>query len=1816
MKPLMQHIPTYLKRAVILNWILPAAILLLANRGAQGQFVFVTPQLVNTTAPAQSVTVTAQAPGTVSTVEVLSIGVSSLEFAQSSGPSTCESASLTVAATCQESVAFTPEFPGLRLGAVVLLDSNGNVLGTTYLSGTGTGGLGVFFPGSVMTVAGVYRNWSSTQDRIPGINANFEQPSSIAFDGSGNMYVADSGSTHNQVRMICASSTSAVIHGTSCPGAGIIVRVAGTGIPGYSGDGAPASSSALSGPSGIAFDGAGNLYIADTGNNVIRKIDAATGLISTVAGSLNGAAGFSGDGSVATAAELSSPQGITVDGAGNLYIADTANQRIRKVTVPLPGAAAGIITTVAGNGTPSGTGDGRGTYSGDGQLATIAGLSLPYPVAFDATGNMYIPDSANNRIRMVSPAGIISTVVGTGTAGNSCGNGTTNQVNLNQPSGIAIDAAGNLYIADTQNSCIRKANLPHATTWPIVWNGDATIGTDGSVSLVQVYAPAGLALDGYGNIYFADFYDMLIEEIQRNFAILNFTVTPTRQGSTSNPQNLTVENDGNAPLDLTAITPDENSAVNDAWITNPCTTGSPNLAVDAECQIGAAFAPSDTLVFPPSVTSEQIIANIDIGKQGDTANAPLTIELIGEAAAVNSTTVTVASSNSPSAFGQSVIFTATVVTGSDTGNLSGSVSFFDGATTLKGDVALNAPPGTTVTATFATTALTVGAHTITATYNNDYDLNHFSSTSAPLTQIVQESTATHLTSTPNPSNVGQNIPFTATVSISGGGGVVPDGTVGFYDGATILQTVPVSPAGIATWSTATLLQGAHPMTAIYNGDASREIQASTSNVVNQDVQAPTAAFVSSTPNPSNFGSPITLTATITPTGNSAATGTITFLDGANPVGTAPLIGTTSQATFSTSALTVGAHTISVTYPGDPNNGASASPAITQSVNKVTPTLTWAPPTAITYGVALTAIQLNPSSGGVVGSFNYSPKSGSILPAGAQTLSATFLPADSSDWGSATITVPLTVNQAGPILTVNSSSLSSYYSASVTFTATISTGPTGTITFYDGSNILGTATLQGTKATITTTSLAVGPHTITATWAGSSNYTAVTSSPITQTVNIATPTITWPQPSPISYGIGLSSAQLDATANVAGSFSYSPGSSKVLSAGSRTLSATFTPADTTDYSATTVEVILQVNQVTPTLTWAPPTAITYGIGLTAAQLDASSGGVAGTFYYTPGSGAVLPAGPQTLSATFLPFDTTDYTSPTAAVPLTVNKATPIIAVTSSATPSNYGAAVVFTATLSSGPTGTVAFFDGANPIGTASLEGTIATLTNTKLAVGPHSITATWPGNSNYTPATSAAVSQTVNQTQTATTATATPNPGIAGLPAALTATVKLTAGVATPTGTVTFTDTFNSGTVTLGSQFLGSASTAAISPMLAPGVHSIVVTYAGDTDSSASASAPLAYTVNQAATAVTVNFAPNPSVVLAPITFAATVTGNGGSPTGTVSIYANGTSLLGAASLGANGTASISYSFPAVGTYPITAVYAGDTNDAASTSATVTEVVGSIPTAAALGYTSTGGTASQVILAATVIGVSGPMPTGTVKFTSGSATLGSVTLGSATLDATGVATLNPNLIPGVSYSIVAYYAGDALHSPSTAATLNLNGTSTDYAVVVTPPSLTLAQSQNATVSVTLVSTSSFADTIGMGCASLPAGVTCHFSALNVALAANASQTVQLTIDTNNPLGGGATAKAAQPGNRGVSLAGLLLPFCVLFGFLIRRFRKRYAAVLNAALLFVLGFTLLTGCSGITQITAAPGTYVIQVFGAGVNSNVTHFQNVTLTITQQ
>ena len=1808
---------------------LTATILLLATAVAHGQSVFAR-QTVNTTTT-QTVSVAAQIGGTVNTVEVLTLGAGNLEFAKGTSVSlNCESQpNLVIGATCQESITFTPASPGLRLGAVVLLDSNNDVLGTTFVSGTGSGGLGAFVPGNVMTVAGIYKSYSSTQNSIPAIQANLDQPSSIAFDGNGNMYIADSGPNHNQIRMVCASSTSAMIFGTSCPGPGIIVRIAGTGDPGYSGDGGLASVSTLNSPSGVALDGAGNLFIADTGNNVIRRIDRFTGLITTVAGSLSGTGGFQGEGVLATSAELNAPEGVTVDGGGNLYIADTANHRIRKVAVPIPPAVSGIITTFAGNGLTSGIGDGKGTWSGDGHAAILAGLSLPYAVALDASGNVYIPDSGNNRIRMVDTSGNISTVVGTGVSGDSCaGPEPTSAVTLNIPSAVAVDPAGNLYIADTQDSCIWQTNLAAGTTTPIASNGRTTITSNGSTVNLQVYAPVGLYLDGYGNLYFADYYDMLVEEIDRTQAIVNDTAPAIRLGNLSQPVYLMVENDGNSALDLTTINPDQNSAVNGQGDSPfpPCTIGSPFLAVNADCVIGAVFAPSKTLVFPPSVPEEQILASINVGKPGDTANSPLAIELIGEAAAVNSTTIDIVSSsavsspsNYTSLYGQNVTFTATVETNTGTGNLSGTVTFFDGTTPLQPtDVSLSPPPGTTASASLTTSLLKVGPHTITATYNNDNDPNHFSSTSAALMQNVLEATTTTVTSSLAKSAVGQSVTFTATVAISGGGGVAPDGTVAFYDGATPLETAAsINSGGVATYSTATLTQGTHAITAIYSGDGAKDIQASTSNVLNQDVQASTTSIISSTPNPSNFGASASFTAVITPSGSAAATGTVTFLDGGSPIKTVTL-GTNNQATFSTSTLSAGTHTITATYAGDTNNASSTTAAMMQIVNKTTPNLAWSTPAAITYGTPLGATQLNASSGGVAGTWTYTPPAGSLLAAGAQTLSVSFLPSDSTDYNVTTATVPLIVNKASPTVTVSTSGSPSIYGAAITFTATFSSGPTGTVTFYDSGNPIGTGSLENTTATFSTTGkpLSVGVHAITASWAGDGNYTAVASSPITQTVNVAAPVITWPSPAPISYGTALGAIQLDASTTIAGSLIYSPGLGTVLGAGSRTLSVSFTPTDTVDYSSVTATVTLQVSQVVPTITWSAPAAITYGTPLGAAQLNASSGAIAGAFDYVPPAGTVLPAGVQTLSASFLPSDTTDFTSPTSTVPLTVNKASPTLTVGTSGTPSTYGAAVTFTATSSSGPTGAVTFYDGGNPIGTGSLENNTATFSTAAkpLSVGVHTITASWAGNSNFNQVTSSPIVQTVNLTQTSTTLSSLPNPGIAGLAVALTAMVKLTAGVATPTGTVAFADEFNGVTIPLGSSELvaegGTAWTATVNPRLAPGVHTIIATYSGDADTSGSTSAAFPLTINLATTVTTVIGTPSAALVLAPITLAAMVSGNGGPPTGTVTFYANNSTALGTGILGSNGTTTITFAAPAVGSYQITAVYAGDTNNAGATSSVFTETVGAIPTTASLGFGSTGTASPGVILAATVVGVSGPTPTGNVEFRSGSNSLGS-----ASLDSTGVATLNPNLALGAAYTIVAAYTGDALHSASTSAPVQLNGTATDYTISVTPPSLTLAQSKNAMLMVSLSSSSGFTDTIGLGCGSLPAGMTCHFSSPNVALAANADASAQLTIDTSNPLGGGASASAAHLGNKGTSLAGLMIPFCALFGCFFRRFRRRYASVLASMLLIVLAATLVIGCSGITQASAAPGTYTIQVFGTGANSNITHFENVIVTITQ-
>ncbi|MFD0712155.1 S-layer homology domain-containing protein [Paenibacillus sp. GCM10027626] len=267
-----------------------------------------------------------------------------------------------------------------------------------------------------------------------------------------------------------------------------INTAAGIGTNGYSGDGGPATLAELYNPSGVAIDSSGNLYIADSSNHRVRKVDA-SGKISTIAGT--GTGGYSGDGGPATSASLNNPYGLTIDSIGNLYISDYSNHSIRKVDV------SGKISTVAGMG--------RDGYSGDGGPATSAQLSYPDGVAVDRSGNLYIADKGNHRIRKVDTLGTISTVAGTGGRGYSGDEGNAVLAQLNFPTGVAVDSIGNLYISDYFNYCIRKVDVSgKISTVAGIGGSYGFSGDGGPATSARLSLPDGVAVDSIGNLYLSD----------------------------------------------------------------------------------------------------------------------------------------------------------------------------------------------------------------------------------------------------------------------------------------------------------------------------------------------------------------------------------------------------------------------------------------------------------------------------------------------------------------------------------------------------------------------------------------------------------------------------------------------------------------------------------------------------------------------------------------------------------------------------------------------------------------------------------------------------------------------------------------------------------------------------------------------------------------------------------------------------------------------------------------------------------------------------------------------------------------------------------------------------------------------------------------------------------------------------------------------------------------------------------------------------------------------------------------------------------------
>ena len=310
-------------------------------------------------------------------------------------------------------------------------------------------------------------------------SAALNYPGGVAVDTAGNLFIGDY--ENMRVRKVTP--------------AGVISTYAGTGLPvGFSGDGGLATAAKFNGVADLAVDAAGNLYISDDFNNRVRKVTAATGIITTVAGST---ATTLGDGGPATAAQLSGPGGLVVDASGNLYICDSLHNRVRRVT------PSGTISTIAGNGT-------RG-YGGDGGQATSAMLNVPLGIEVDAAGNVYIGDTFNHRVRKVTPSGVITTIAGTGVAGFN-GDGPGPSAMLNSPRDMAAASDGSLYILDASNQRVRK--LTAGVLLTVVGTGTAGFGGDGgSAATAKLSSPQAMTMNAAGSLYIGDTNNQRIRKV-------------------------------------------------------------------------------------------------------------------------------------------------------------------------------------------------------------------------------------------------------------------------------------------------------------------------------------------------------------------------------------------------------------------------------------------------------------------------------------------------------------------------------------------------------------------------------------------------------------------------------------------------------------------------------------------------------------------------------------------------------------------------------------------------------------------------------------------------------------------------------------------------------------------------------------------------------------------------------------------------------------------------------------------------------------------------------------------------------------------------------------------------------------------------------------------------------------------------------------------------------------------------------------------------------------------------------------------------------
>ncbi len=555
----------------------------------------------------------------------------------------------------------------------------------------------------------------------------------------------------------------------------------------------------------------------------------------------------------------------------------------------------------------------------------------------------------------------------------------------------------------------------------------------------------------------------------------------------------------------------------------------------------------------------------------------------------------------------------------------------------------------------------------------------------------------------------------------------------------------------------------------------------------------------------NFGTTATTSITV-----AAATPSITWANPSSIVYGAALTGTQLNATANVAGtfnytpaagtvLSAGTQQLSVTFtPTDSANYNSATATASIIVAKATPSITWANPSGITFGTALSGTQLN-ATANVAGTFAYTPAADTVLSAGTQQLSVTFTPADSANYNSASASASIVVGKATPSITWANP-------AGITFGTALS-----------GTQLNATANVAGTfnytPAAGTVLSAGTQQLSVAFTPTDSANYNSA-SATASIVVGKATPSITWANPSAITYGAALSATQLNATASVAGTFSYTPAAGTVLNAGAQQLAVTFTPTDTANYNTATASVAITVNKATPTLTWAQPANIQYGTALSSTQYNASAS-VAGSFVYSPPAGTVPHVGGVTMTATFTPSDSGNYNAPAPlSKTLFVSKAPLTLQVNNAS--KVYGQALPVFSTTGTGFVNGDTLASVANP----PFYNTTATATS---APGNYPVTLSGYSSTDYT-ITALAGTLTVTKASTSVALTTTPSPSNNNQQVQLRAVVSAVApGAGTATGTVEFRE---NGTL-LGTATLVNG-VATINKSFKRGSHPLTATYIGD----------------------------------------------------------------------------------------------------------------------------------------------------------------------------------------------------------------------------------------------------------------------------------------------------------------------------------------------------------------------------------------------------